>query len=500
MKPTVTANQKFAGGLYFGKSPPAEKTRHYFIAAEPVLWEWVPGGKNTTRNAPLPPQITAQPSVGRLHYVEYTDATFSAKATAPEHLGITGPVLRGVTGEYLAVTFFNNTGTPLSIHPHGVRYDKDSEGAYYLPDPGLGSAVGPGAKFTYVWHLDDSSGTQADEPSSKCWLYHSHCKNDEELSQGLVGMIVVTDPKRARPDGTPSDVDREFATIFQILEVENESQEEVLEAGGRPPSFAQVLEGKDNGARHTINGRMFGTLGKLEMNEGERVRWYLAAVGDETSLHTVHWHGARLREGGGRMLDVVSLLPAETKVADMLADNPGTWLLQCHVSDHMMDGMFAPYKVLPKESATTASAFFSQQERMETLRWESAEGKLNFAPGAETPVNLILKGSVPVFRGFFLKGASASLMLGGVEQKLSYAGKGRLGGSGISLQALNVNPYDVALDSRLDFEIHLSGASWLEAFGQSDVSSSLMLGAQSATSAKRLKVMREGSTAVISLP
>ena len=33
------------------------------------------------------------------------------------------------------------------------------------------------------------------------------------------------------------------------------------------------------------------------------------------------------------------------KVADMLADNPGTWMLHCHVSDHMMSGMFALYTI-----------------------------------------------------------------------------------------------------------------------------------------------------------
>src|SRR6185295_18416878 len=107
-------------------------------------------------------------------------------------LGILGPVLRGLVGEYLLVTFLNRTDRPLSMHPHGVKYDKASEGASYLPNPGSGAAVPPGAKFTYVWKLDQSSGPLPDEPSSKGWLYHSHVKAEEEANLGLIGFIVVT--------------------------------------------------------------------------------------------------------------------------------------------------------------------------------------------------------------------------------------------------------------------------------------------------------------------
>jgi FtsP/CotA-like multicopper oxidase with cupredoxin domain len=31
--------------------------------------------------------------------------------------------------------------------------------------------------------------------------------------------------------------------------------------------------------------------------------------------------------------------------ADMLADNPGTWLLHCHVADHLTAGMTALYTI-----------------------------------------------------------------------------------------------------------------------------------------------------------
>jgi membrane protease YdiL (CAAX protease family) len=38
------------------------------------------------------------------------------------------------------------------------------------------------------------------------------------VNLGLVGCIIVTDPMRARPDGTPQDVDREMATLYLIFD------------------------------------------------------------------------------------------------------------------------------------------------------------------------------------------------------------------------------------------------------------------------------------------
>jgi FtsP/CotA-like multicopper oxidase with cupredoxin domain len=35
------------------------------------------------------------------------------------------------------------------------------------------------------------------------------------------------------------------------------------------------------------------------------------------------------------------------KIADMVPDNPGTWLFHCHVNDHILAGMQATYTVTP---------------------------------------------------------------------------------------------------------------------------------------------------------
>ena len=80
------------------------------------------------------------------------------------------------------------------------------------------------------------------------------------------------------------------------------------------------------------------------MRRGERVRWYMMSIGNEVDLHTPHWHGQTVLSMGSRM-DMVELLPGSMKTVDMTPDNPGTWLLHCHVNDHITAGMMALFTV-----------------------------------------------------------------------------------------------------------------------------------------------------------
>lgn len=355
VKPTCTVETGDLGGTIFGQKPDPKKTRRYYVAAEPAIWDFVPARRDEVCGLPLPPAIVYNATGEKVHYVQYTDDTFRTRVAANPTLGILGPVLRGVVGEYLAITFLNRASQPLSMHPHGVHYDKDSEGAYYQPGPGRGAAVAPGARFTYVWQLDENSGPLPGEPSSKVWLYHSHVRADAETNLGLVGCLIVTDPKRARPDGTPADVDREFATLFMIfsesLADENADEDEDPVPAGSPAAgmnWASTRQLIEEGSRYAINGFVFGNLPALQANAGERVRWYLLALGSEQDFHTAHWHGLRVVEEGRRRTDVVELLPATMKVADLVADNPGSWLFHCHVAEHMRQGMFARFVIHPR--------------------------------------------------------------------------------------------------------------------------------------------------------
>jgi len=79
------------------------------------------------------------------------------------------------------------------------------------------------------------------------------------------------------------------------------------------------------------------------MKVGERVRWYLMATSN-FELHAAHWHGNTVEVGHMRT-DVAPIQTMGMVVADMVPDNPGTWLFHCHVGGHLRAGMQALYTV-----------------------------------------------------------------------------------------------------------------------------------------------------------
>jgi manganese oxidase len=308
----------------------APRTATYYVAAEAVDWNYAPLGRDPTFDRKLPGPWGERLVYPKLRYFQYTDGTFSVRVPPPPSAGILGPILRAAVGDTLKVVFLNRSDRPLSIHPHGVKYTPANEGARYEPGGASRGSVPPGARLTYTWIVDENAGPNPNEPSSKVWLYHSHVMADEEIYRGLVGTIVVTDPRRSRPDRTPSDVDRELTTLFMVW---NENGHHAAE------------EEQEGNLKHAINGLLFGNLQGLEMRVGERVRWYIVALGTEVDLHTAHWHGETVTGESGLRTDVVELMPASMRVVDMVADNPGTWLYHCHVADHMMAGMYTTYTI-----------------------------------------------------------------------------------------------------------------------------------------------------------
>eukprot|EP01084_Bolivina_argentea_P087949 158775_1 len=97
---------------------------------------------------------------------------------------------------------------------------------------------------------------------------------------------------------------------------------------------------------HAMNGFVFGSVSEYyEMKLGERVRWYVSALGTEIDIHTAHWHGNVVRYVN-MIEDVNQMMPVITQTMDMIPDKPGEWFYRCHVNDHIHGGMVATYTVL----------------------------------------------------------------------------------------------------------------------------------------------------------
>ena len=341
------------------------QTRTYFIGADEVDWNYAPTGSDQITGEPFDetaavftqqgPQRIGSTYIKSL-YREYTNSSFRTlkpRTAADRHLGMLGPVIRAVVGDTIKVVFKNNLDRPVSVHTHGVFYDKGSEGAPYndgtSPADHRDDAVAPGTVYTYSYKVPDRAGPGPMDGSSVMWMYHSHTDEVGDDYAGLVGPMVITKASAARTDGTPLDVDREFFVQFKVSD-ENASpylQRNITRFAGDPASVDPGNEefGESN-LMHSVNGYVFGNLplDAMTMKKGERVRWYLMGMGTEVDLHTPHWHGNTVTALGMRT-DVVSLLPATMVTADMVPDDPGTWLFHCHVNDHISAGMLVRYRI-----------------------------------------------------------------------------------------------------------------------------------------------------------
>jgi hypothetical protein len=469
MKPTVNEGDPDPGGRFFGQTPDPSRVKRYFIAAETEVWDYLPAGKDPVMGSPVPPHIADHPKSSKMRYHQYTDETFTNRVLPHDGLGIMGPVMRGVTGDYIVVTLLNRLSAPVSLHPHGVRYDKDSEGSSYLTSRGKGAAIAPQARFTYVWHLDEASAPRADEPSSKPWLYHSHVAGDDEINAGLSGFIIVTDAARARPDGTPADVDREVALMFEnfdesgISEAQEYANVKIVDGkspdGGPPPpvtSWADTQETKELAMRHAINGRIFGNVQGLEMTDGERVRWYLFALGIDPDVHTAHWHGARLKDALGHSTDVIELMPGTMKSADMLADNPGDWMIHCHVGDHMMEGMYGNYTVLPKGGRKpVGEPFFGLSPAVKSVNWQTAEGDFD-------PAHFRFKATceITAYANLALWNTRLGVSVGDLKARTRLDKSGSGSDGGVKFKVLNGDASGIVRSDRLEIELDFSGTDW----------------------------------------
>ena len=344
-----------------------------YIGIDEELWDYAPKPTDLMMGAALTARqqiyVDNRPQqIGSVYmkavYNGYTDGTFHTREVRQAqwaHLGILGPVLRAEVGDTLRVVVRNNARQPYSLHVHGLRYAASSEGAMTAGALGPWGIIPPGGTYTYVFDVPERAGPGPNDPSSIVWPYHSHADEGVDENTGLVGAVIVTRKGMARPDGSPKDVDREFVTLFKIFD-ENQSAllqdniDRFTEPGRAPatpfldeddtPTDVETAAWIESNLKHAINGYLFANLPGLDMHVGEHVRWYVIGLGSDNDLHTPHWHGQTVSVAG-RRTDVVEVTPATSVVADMVPDNPGTWMFHCHVTDHFEAGMTALYRVAP---------------------------------------------------------------------------------------------------------------------------------------------------------
>jgi hypothetical protein len=94
-------------------------------------------------------------------------------------------------GDTIKVVFKNDTPFPADMHPHGVFYNKDSEGPPYNDGTSgkykSDDVVAPGKTHTYVWKVPKRAGPGPMNPSTVLWMYHGHVDELADTNAGLIG-------------------------------------------------------------------------------------------------------------------------------------------------------------------------------------------------------------------------------------------------------------------------------------------------------------------------
>lgn len=224
---------------------------------------------------------------------------------------VPGPVIVVDQGDAVVIDYTNALATPDTIHLHGIHeIPLGMDGV-----AGISQALVPqNGRFVYRF--------PADTPGT--FMYHTH-NSEAQLDSGLYGAIVVR-PAHPRPE------ERHLAH-----------------------DFVEMLTGwqiQSAGENHwTINGKEYPATHALEVKRGDRmrIRWLSLTSEDTHTMHT-HGHYQQIIARDAQPIetrdveDTVALAPGQRVDVVVTADQqPGTWLVHCHVMDHIetADGMAA---------------------------------------------------------------------------------------------------------------------------------------------------------------
>jgi FtsP/CotA-like multicopper oxidase with cupredoxin domain len=117
------------------------------------------------------------------------------------------------------------------------------------------------------------------------------------------------------------------------------------------------MSGVDRNATWAINGMSMtgdGHAGMAPLLTLERGRSYLLTIRNDTAWwHPIHLHGHSfrlLRRNATSVpyrqwADTVLVPPRESVDLAFVADNPGDWMLHCHVTDHQVSGLMTVLRV-----------------------------------------------------------------------------------------------------------------------------------------------------------
>jgi FtsP/CotA-like multicopper oxidase with cupredoxin domain len=240
-----------------------------------------------------------------------------------------GPTMQVRQGDKVRVVFTNRLPEPSSIHWHGFEDRVADDGM-----PGISQElIRPGQTFTYNFSIKQE-GT---------YFYHSHMAM-QELA-GMLGAVIMHPKVPYRPH-----CDKDFLIHLQ--------EYAVLPNSTIPNTMMMEFNWL------LLNGKAGPASTPLIVRQGDRVRIRFVNLGmDHHPMH-LHGHtfyttgteGGRIPETAWWPGNTVLVGVAQARDIEFIADNPGDWMLHCHLPHHMMNQMASQAGPITRMAAVSGGA------------------------------------------------------------------------------------------------------------------------------------------------
>lgn len=223
-----------------------------------------------------------------------------------------GPTIQVNQGDHVRVVFDNHLPEPTSMHWHGFEDDIRYDG-----QPGISQdPVKPGGRFVYEFNIHQA-GT---------YFYHSHMAMQEMA--GMLGGFIMHPKAPYEPH-----CDKDFLIHLQ--------EYAVLPNNTVPNTMNMEFNWL------VMNGKTGPANTPLIVRLGDRVRIRFVNLGMDH--HPMHMHGhtfyvtstegGRIPEAGWWPGNTVLVGVAQARGVEFVANNPGDWMIHCHLPHHMMNQM-----------------------------------------------------------------------------------------------------------------------------------------------------------------
>jgi FtsP/CotA-like multicopper oxidase with cupredoxin domain len=224
-----------------------------------------------------------------------------------------GPTIEVNEGDRVRIVLHNELPEPTTLHLHGIELPNALDGVDFVTQ----DEIPPGKTGVYELTLHQN-GT---------FFYHPHFAMQEAIGQ--VGLFIIHPREPHQPV-----VDHDFALI---------SQEFVIEPATNTPASALMAFNW-----FTFNGRSgpYGTPLVVPLGSRVRIRILNFSTDDHHPIH-LHGHtfwvtgneGGRIPESAWVPGNNVLVGVAQVREFEFIANNPGDWVMHCHMFHHMMNHM-----------------------------------------------------------------------------------------------------------------------------------------------------------------